>query len=325
MSHDRSPWILVLAGGSGTRLANLTVGPDGVPVPKQFCSLRGGPTLLLETIGRALALTTPDRVLVVVAAEHATWWRGQLAGLPPENVFVQPQNRGTAAGIMFILRAALERDPRARIVVMPSDHYFERPQIVLDTLRSALHAVMASPAHPILLGIAPDQPDTEYGWIEPSGRGDAPRAVLRFVEKPPPADAMALWRSGALWNSLLLAADGLELWRLCERHAPAVAAGLAMVFAAPPAVRASTIAAVYRSLPATDFSRDVLQAAAERLRMVPVPECGWTDLGTERRLAECISNLGHRAPRVPPTALGSSFPTVVLAEALHRRVGQVAG
>ena len=38
-SQDRRPWVLVLAGGSGTRLESLTTGTDGVVVPKQYCRL----------------------------------------------------------------------------------------------------------------------------------------------------------------------------------------------------------------------------------------------------------------------------------------------
>ena len=90
---NRAPWVVVLAGGSGTRLAGLTAGRDGRPVPKQFCSLRGGPSLLVETLGRALALTSPDRVLVVVLAEHERWWRDPLRGLDAANVLVQPQGQ----------------------------------------------------------------------------------------------------------------------------------------------------------------------------------------------------------------------------------------
>lgn len=48
-SHD---WVLVLAGGDGKRLRSLT-SADGVSVPKQYCSLAGGKTLLDDAIERA--------------------------------------------------------------------------------------------------------------------------------------------------------------------------------------------------------------------------------------------------------------------------------
>ena len=43
-------WALILAGGEGTRLSSLTTTPGGLSVPKQFCSLQGGASLLEETL-----------------------------------------------------------------------------------------------------------------------------------------------------------------------------------------------------------------------------------------------------------------------------------
>ena len=42
----RHDWAIVLAGGAGTRLASLTGAPGRQPVPKQYCSLHGGGSLL---------------------------------------------------------------------------------------------------------------------------------------------------------------------------------------------------------------------------------------------------------------------------------------
>ncbi len=39
-------WALILAAGDGSRLSSLTTTANGQRVPKQFCSLRGGASLL---------------------------------------------------------------------------------------------------------------------------------------------------------------------------------------------------------------------------------------------------------------------------------------
>ncbi len=44
------------------------------------------------------------------------------------------------------------------------------------------------------------------------------------------------------------------------------------------------LAVAYETLVARDFSRDVLTGSPERLRVLRVPECGWSDLGTPARL-----------------------------------------
>lgn len=88
------PWCIVLAGGEGSRLRALTTDSGGRSVPKQFCSLDGGPTLLEHAIARGRSMTDPDRV---VASEHRDLWEPLLADVSSENVIAQPRNRGTAA------------------------------------------------------------------------------------------------------------------------------------------------------------------------------------------------------------------------------------
>src|SRR4030095_2964760 len=98
MNHT---WALVLAAGEGSRLRTLTTTHNGVAVPKQFCSLQGGPSLLQETLHRAEAIAPRKRVCTIVAAQHRRWFEGPLWSLPAQNVIVQPENRGTAIGLLL--------------------------------------------------------------------------------------------------------------------------------------------------------------------------------------------------------------------------------
>jgi len=43
----------VLAAGEGARLRTLTTDASGTAIPKQFCSLHGGTSLLLDTLSLA--------------------------------------------------------------------------------------------------------------------------------------------------------------------------------------------------------------------------------------------------------------------------------
>lgn len=305
MNANNAPWVLVLAAGSGTRLSTLTVGADGQVVPKQFCSLRGGRSLLLDSIDRAMRLTSRERVVAVVAAEHERWWQPQLACLPADNVIVQPRNRGTTAGILLPLAHILARDPAARIAVLPSDHFVADPKVLDTSMRTALRCVAGDPTKVVLLGITPDSPDTEYGWILPRHADRALQSVAAFVEKPPLARATVLMEAGAVWNSFLFAADGPLLWQLCARHAPETAAAIT----AATRIGESSLASVYDSLPTLDFSAVVLGRSASDLSLLRVPACGWTDLGTPQRVAECLRRIERRrAPHRAPW-----FPTVDLA------------
>ena len=74
MPEARHVWSLVLAGGDGNRLRALTTKPCGTSVPKQYCSLHGGHSLLEDAIARAQRVVAPDRVCTIVAQQHREWW-----------------------------------------------------------------------------------------------------------------------------------------------------------------------------------------------------------------------------------------------------------
>ena len=74
-----NPYVVVLAGGEGNRLASLTRALYGSDLPKQFAVLSGERSLLQTTIERAAGLTTLDRISVVVTSHHEPIAREQIA------------------------------------------------------------------------------------------------------------------------------------------------------------------------------------------------------------------------------------------------------
>jgi mannose-1-phosphate guanylyltransferase len=285
-----SNWAIVLAAGDGARLASLTRDSTGRAVPKQFCSLLGGRSLLQDALVRAEAVVSRKRIVVVVAEEHRSFWRGMLEDHPPENVVVQPRNRGTAAGVLLPLLHVVERDPEARILLLPSDHYFEQECVVGSSLRIALDALGDMAEQIILLGITPDAPETGYGWIVPSPSTKLVRPVARFVEKPDRASAAELMAQGALWNSFLVVAESRSIFSLYERKLPGLLERFRSAFETVGRVRAAKVRELYADLDVNDFSRDVLEGSELGLRLLIVPPCGWTDLGTPLRLKACLAN-----------------------------------
>ncbi len=287
-------WAVVLAGGDGSRLRDLTRDARGRSVPKQFCSLRGGRTLLEDALARARALTDPGRILVVVRRDHRSFWESTLATLPEQNILIQPENRGTGLGILLSMLDLFERDPEARVVVLPSDHHVRNESVLEVALLTALRE--SRRAHDVtLLGMIPDAPETEYGWIVP-GRGHGQfRHVDTFVEKPDRAVALAMLTHGAVWNSFLLVGQVRAFLELFERRQPDLLSAFAglRTFSDPNLVR--RLEPIYGGLPTSDFSRDVLQGVEDRLSVLLVPPCGWTDLGTPGRIAACLRE-GVRTP-----------------------------
>lgn len=285
-------WALVLAGGEGSRLQSLTTLASGLAVPKQFCSFGGGPSLLNDALKRANVIAPPERACAIVSEHHARWWQSLPMPLPKENIIVQPRNRGTAVGILLPLLQILHRDPGASLVVLPSDHYVRNEAVLANSLRTAMRDVEGRNDRIVLLGLTPEDADPELGYIVPMGEGGpTAREVGQFIEKPSVVHAKALIERGGLWNSFIFAARGQTLLRAFEARCSDVVASLRQVITSgdDEATRRAHLAAVYERVPCLDFSRDVLETSLRYLTVVAVPPCGWSDLGTPRRVAETFT------------------------------------
>lgn len=306
-------WAVILAGGDGTRLRPLTRELAGDDRPKQYCRVLGDETLLEQTRQRVSRSVSPLRTLVVVTRHHERFYRDALADLPPHAVVVQPENRGTAAGILYPLLRLETLTASDVVALFPSDHYVSDDETFMAHVDAAFDAVRACPDLTILLGVRPDRPETEYGWIEP-GPPVVPLArpwpmllsgVRRFWEKPRPKIAAALEARGCLWNSFVIVARVSTLVGLVRQVLPAVYTMLAAarpVFDGPG--EAAAVRDAYAFLPSADFSREVLAARPERLGVLPVSGVAWNDLGDPARVFATRRQVERWASVTHPMAVG---------------------
>jgi mannose-1-phosphate guanylyltransferase/mannose-6-phosphate isomerase len=208
---------IILSGGAGSRLWPLSRGL----FPKQLLALTGERSLIQETVARTIGEGFGNP-LIVCNVEHRFLIAEQMreAAITPAAIVLEPEGRNTApaAAIAAILVAA--EDPNALMLLMPADHVIRDVAAFRDAIQRAASA--ASRGHLVTFGIAPDAPETGYGYI----RKDSPLAslsgcfsVARFVEKPDAATATTYVASGDYsWNSgmFLFQAGGFlaELERL---------------------------------------------------------------------------------------------------------------
>jgi mannose-1-phosphate guanylyltransferase len=317
MRHRLHAWALVLAGGDGSRLHGLTRNVHGVVVPKQFCSLQGGPSLLQEALQRAATVAPMQRVCTIVAAQHRQWWTSMLGYLPHRNVIVQPHNRGTAHGILLPMLRIAEMDPEATVVLLPADHHLRNEEVMIESLREAAGLASTQPDSIYLLGIEPEEPDPELGYILPASRSRSrPAEVLRFIEKPAQRRARALIEQGALWNSFIMAASARALLSLFDGVFETASRAMQTL-------EGARLDEAYQHLRPVDFSRDVLPGNESALRVLSVPQCGWSDLGTTSRVESTLRRLMDDA--IGPTARPYSPTHLILADQCSRQLSRTDG
>jgi len=117
--HVPSPWAIVLAGGEDMRLRPLVRRVCGDERPKQYATLLGSASLLRRTLERVARAILPERTVVVTAWGHAGYIAHEFAGSLVPRVLVQPEDRGTAAGVLWPAHWIHCHEPDAVVVVFP--------------------------------------------------------------------------------------------------------------------------------------------------------------------------------------------------------------
>lgn len=276
-------WTIVLAGGSGTRLAEVNLRRFGQARPKQYCDYDGNGTLLDRALLRARAWSRPSETIVVIAEAHGAHADAVLGGHPEVVRVEQPVDRGTAPGILLPLLRVIEADPRASVVLVPSDHHVADEAVFAQAVHAAVEKVEHRGSNIVLIGADAEPEGDGYGWILPNANG----GVHSFHEKPHPQVVSELQEQGALINTFVIAARAGALADALADLAPRWWHALSDGHR-----DAGWVGAVYDSLPPIDFSRDVLQRAPERLCLVSLPAAaGWSDVGTPERLFSAMGRI----------------------------------
>ena len=196
--------LVIMAGGIGSRFW-----PMSTPhCPKQFLDITGcGKTMIQQTFERYKGIIGIDHLWVVTSKDYKDLVLGQLQGINPQHVLLEPCMRNTAPCIAYVSWKIQKEDPEAVIVVAPSDHLVLNEDAFREYIKKGFDFVGTNDRI-LTMGMQPSRPDTGYGYIEQGAEIENRIFKLQsFREKPDLKTAISyLQQGGFTWNS------GMFLW-----------------------------------------------------------------------------------------------------------------
>ncbi|MGI6232039.1 MAG: mannose-1-phosphate guanylyltransferase [Prevotella sp.] len=207
MSQDHNH-LVIMAGGVGSRFWPMSTADK----PKQFIDVLGvGRTLLQMTADRFRKVCPPENIWVVTNKKYVDLVREQLPEIPETNILKEPCRRNTAPCIAYVSWRIKMTDPKANIVVTPSDHLVTDTEEFRRVILSSLQFTSETDAM-VTIGIKPTRPETGYGYIQADLSARSPRnkeifRVDEFHEKPNLETAMRyIHENNYFWNA------GIFVW-----------------------------------------------------------------------------------------------------------------
>lgn len=262
--------ILILAGGSGTRLWPYS----RRQFPKQFLHFGEQRSLLQKTIERFLGAYPPSAFLIITNQDYFHLVKTQVAELHPDlerQILVEPEKKNTAPAIALAvsyLCDVCKLSADETFLVCSSDHLLSPTEIFLKAVQEG--EKIAEKGQHLVFGIRPHSPETGYGYIKTESVG-RPSPVMEFVEKPHYAQAAEYLLSGDyLWNSGIFLFQIRAFLREMQQYCPEISEKCQGTF--------SDLIAQFQELP--DISIDyALMEKTKNAVVIPL-DVAWSDVGS---------------------------------------------
>ena len=202
--------LVIMAGGVGSRFWPMST----AECPKQFIDVLGiGKTLLQLTVERFSTLVAHENIWVVTNQKYADIVAQQLPDMPRGNILCEPCRRNTAPCIAYISWRIKKKDPKANIVVTPSDHIVMNTKEFQRVVGECMKFTSDTDAI-VTLGMKPNRPETGYGYIQANLTANSLRnkeifRVDSFREKPDLQTALKyIKENNYFWNA------GIFIWNV---------------------------------------------------------------------------------------------------------------
>ena len=196
---------IILAGGTGSRLWPLSTKEK----PKQFLELFGDLSLFDLTLQRINNRDLFKKPIIVTAQNYLQKVEDSLfkTGIEVEKIILEPESKNTFPALFLPVSMLVKQDQNERFMVMPSDHYIPFNKSFYETCTDLMAQFQQKSL--TLLGVNPDNPSIEYGYISAIPSNNKLKKISSFIEKPPIEKARQLIKQpNSFWNCGIFTFDG---------------------------------------------------------------------------------------------------------------------
>ena len=221
MTTTQTNYCVILAGGKGRRLWPSS--RDNYP--KQFIDFFGvGRTQLQQTFDRFSQILPKENIYVNTSRDYLDLVRKQLPEIPLDHIMAEPIHRNTAPSVAWAVHRISMLDPRANLIVSPSDQNIINEEAFLRDITEGLLFVEENNAL-LTMGVSPTRPEPGYGYIQKgvyTGQNDIYK-VQAFTEKPDREFAQLFMTTKEwYWNTGLFLSNLNYLWQCISNFLPSI-------------------------------------------------------------------------------------------------------
>ena len=285
-------YALIMAGGVGSRFWPMSTSQR----PKQFIDILGlGKSLLQMTVERISSLVPITNIYILTNSDYFELVKEQIEGIPSENIVCEPQRKNTAPCLAFASAKIHQKNPNARLVVLPSDHLILNKEAFLENIKTGLRIV--EDREIVTIGIHPTRPETGYGYIEFDNKeifeDDRAYRLKQFREKPSLELAKEFIDSGNFyWNAGIFMWSSKTIHDSFQHNSPALYE-LFMRDLNPYNTEKEEEFARYAFDQCEDISVDYAILEKAKNVVVIAAQFDWSDLGTWNSLSQHLEKDKH--------------------------------
>jgi mannose-1-phosphate guanylyltransferase len=286
--------LVIMAGGVGSRFWPMS----SEETPKQFLDVLGtGRSLIQMTYDRFRDVCPTENTWVVTSKNYFEQVHSQLPDIPVENILLEPCRRNTAPCIAYVSWKIKRINPRANIVITPSDHVVGDVKQFAQVISECMDFTAETDSI-VTLGVHPTAPETGYGYIEAdlsyaSSRAKNIYRVDSFKEKPSLDLAKQyIAKNNYFWNAGIFVWSVQTIVNAFRVYQPEMARkfeALSEKFGTPGEAKA--VEEVYADIESISVDYAIMEKA-EEIFVYPA-SFSWSDVGTWGALRNQIDRDVH--------------------------------